>query len=261
MGLSLLNTPSSHILKPDIDVLEGIVCNEGFCLNLARNLNLATAKADIKTVAGKTYLLVERYDRHQSKSGHFQRLHQEDFCQALGVAPEYKYQNEGGPNIAQCFELLRVATRPSAPHIIRFFDYVIFNTLIGNHDAHAKNFSLLYSSKGTQLAPLYDALSTAVYPDLTGKMAMKIGSKYRFKDIFLRHWDRLAEVSGLSPAQARKRVLEIARQLPQLAHELQETFRKQEIAHPILGKIITLIEERCEITTRRITGLPTEKSL
>jgi serine/threonine-protein kinase HipA len=108
---------------------------------------------------------------------------------------------------------------------------------------------------------LYDALSTAVYPDLTGKMAMKIGSKYRFKDIFLRHWDRLAEVSGLSPAQARKRVLEIARQLPQLAHELQKTFRKQEIAHPILGKIITLIEERCEITTRRITGLPTEKSL
>jgi serine/threonine-protein kinase HipA len=260
MGLSLLNTPSSHILKPDIDVLEGIVCNEGFCLNLARNLNLATAKADIKTVAGKTYLLVERYDRHQSKSGHFQRLHQEDFCQALGVAPEYKYQNEGGPNIAQCFELLRVATRPSAPHIIQFFDYVIFNTLIGNHDAHAKNFSLLYSSRGTHLAPLYDALSTAVYPDLTDKMAMKIGSKYRFKDIFLRHWDRLAEASGLSPAQAKKRTLEIARRLPPLAHELQETFRQQEIVHPILEKIITLIEERSEVTIRRITGLPTKKS-
>lgn len=124
------------------------------------------------------------------------RVHQEDFCQALGIVPELKYQNEGGPNLTQCFELVRRATRPNAPQILRLFDYVIFNALIGNHDAHAKNFSLLYSGKTPVLAPLYDALSTAVYPTLTPKMAMKIGSKYKFSEVQARHWEQLAESVG-----------------------------------------------------------------
>jgi hypothetical protein len=59
--------------------------------------------------------------------GRRQRLHQEDFCQALGVVPEMKYQNEGGPDLAQCFDLVRRTTRPSAPQVLRLFDYVIFN--------------------------------------------------------------------------------------------------------------------------------------
>jgi len=102
-------------------------------------------------------------------------LHREDFCQALSVKPESKYQNEGWPSLAQCFELIRRVTRPSAPHVLRLLDYVIFNALIGNHDAHVKNFSLLHANGTITLAPLYDALSTVLYPELTAKMAMKIG--------------------------------------------------------------------------------------
>jgi hypothetical protein len=74
---------------------------------------------------------------------------------------------------------------------------VIFNALIGNHDAHAKNFSLLYSGKTPVLAPFYDTLSTAVYPTLTPKMAMKIGSKYKFSEVQARHWEQFAEGVGL----------------------------------------------------------------
>jgi serine/threonine-protein kinase HipA len=114
------------------------------------------------------------------------------------VVPEIKYQNEGGPDLSQCFDLVRRATRPSAPHILRLLDYVIFNALIGNHDAHAKNFSLLYSGKSAVLAPLYDVLSTAVYPNLTPKMAMKIGSKYKFSELQARHWDQFLEAVGVS---------------------------------------------------------------
>ena len=119
------------------------------------------------------------------------RLHQEDFCQALGIAPEYKYQNEGGPDLAQCFALLRKATRPSAPQILHLLDYIVFNVLIGNHDAHAKNFSLLYVGEIPILAPFYDTLSTAVYPTLTPKMAMKIGSKYKFSEVCQRSPHRI----------------------------------------------------------------------
>jgi len=149
IGLPRNGTPSSHILKPAIHAVEDSVINEGFCMALAEAMQLKPAKSKIHAVLDRPFLLVERYDRVMDASGHRQRLHQEDFCQALGVVPEMKYQNEGGPDLAQCFELVRHAARPSAPQILRLFDYVIFNALIGNHDAHAKNFSLLYLHKGT----------------------------------------------------------------------------------------------------------------
>ncbi len=137
---------------------------------------------------GRPFLLVERYDRAVDAQGQRQRLHQEDFCQALGVVPEMKYQNEGGPDLAQRFDLVRRVTRPSAPQVLRLLDFVIFNALIGNHDAHAKNFSPSYAAQSAVLAPLYDALSTAVYPTLTSRMAMKIGSKYKFSEVQAQHW-------------------------------------------------------------------------
>ena len=253
IGLPLLDTPSSHILKPEIPALEGTVYNEGFCLALAEELKLDTARAVIRKVADRTYLLVERYDRQRMSDGRIQRLHQEDFCQAMGIAPEYKYQSEGGPDLSACFNLLRRASRPSAPQILKLLDYVVFNALIGNHDAHAKNFSLLYSSRGTTLAPLYDALSTAVYPRLTKKMAMKIGGKYRFTEVFPRHWIRFAESAGLSPAQAGKRILTIANRLPELAQKMKVSLQNKEMGHPLLSEITTLIENRCELTLKRFS--------
>ncbi len=97
---------------------------------------------------------------------------------------------------------------------------MIFNALIGNHDAHAKNFSLLYSGDAPVLAPFYDALSTAVYPILTPKMAMKIGSKYKFSEVEARHWEQFAECVGLTRSQAKRRILELAKLLPLTARKL-----------------------------------------
>ena len=253
IGLPLFDTPSSHILKPEIPGVEGSVFNEGFCLALADQLKLSAAKAAIRRVDGQAYLLVERYDRRITPDGQLQRLHQEDFCQALGVPPEHKYQGEGGPDLAQSFDLVRRVTRPSAPHILKLLDAVIFNALIGNHDAHAKNFSLLYTADGAVLAPLYDTLSTAVYPDLVDKMAMKIGGKYRFAEVQARHWEQFATATGLSPAQVRKRVLEIARRLPGLAQQVQASFASEDNGHPILAAIAALIEQRCAQATRQLT--------
>ena len=139
---------------------------DGLRLSLAgaQDMPLSPAQAQMLAVLGREFLLVERYDRTIDICGQRQRLHQGDFCQALGVVPETKYQNEGGPDLTHCFELLRRATRPSAPPVLRMLDYVIFNALMANHDAHAKNLLLLYDGKFAVLAPLYDLLSTAVYP-------------------------------------------------------------------------------------------------
>ena len=251
IGLPRNGTPSSHVLKPAIHVVEDSVINEGFCLALAGAMQLKPANALIHTVSSRPFLLAESYDRTTDAQGNRLRLHQEDFCQALGVVPEMKYQNEGGPDLAQCFDLVRRTTRPSAPQILRLFDYVIFNALIGNHDAHAKNFSLLYSGGKAVLAPLYDTLSTAVYPTLLPKMAMKIGSKYKFSEVQARHWEQFAESAGLARAQAKKRILELAKTMPSTARKIQSDPEYIFAGSAVVEKIVTLIEQRCALTIRR----------
>ena len=253
LGLPRNGTPSSHILKPAIHAVEDSVTNEGFCMALAETMQLKPAKSKVHVVLRRPFLLVERYDRIVNDQGQRQRLHQEDFCQALGVVPEMKYQNEGGPDLAQCFKLVRRVTRPSAPQILRLLDYVIFNALIGNHDAHAKNFSLLYLGKTPVLAPFYDTLSTAVYSTLTPKMAMKIGSKYKFSEVQARHWDQFAEGLGLTKAQAKRRILDLAKSLPSTARKLRSVPEHGFIGNAMVEQIIALIEQRCALTIRRLT--------
>ena len=256
IGLPLHGSPSTHILKPSIAGVDGSVFNEAFCMSLARALKLDVASTRIRVIDDgaqqRHYLLVERFDR-QSNPPRL-RLHQEDFCQALSVVSEYKYQNEGGPGLAQAFALLRSATRPSALHTLKLLDYVVFNALIGNNDAHGKNFSLLYTPAGAALAPLYDALCTAVYPRLTDKMAMKIGSKYKFSEVQARHWVQFATEAALSPPLVKKRVSNIAKRLPDLARALRAAFLADGNHHPIIDQIVTLIDQRCALTMRRLTS-------
>lgn len=255
IGLPLNGSPSTHILKPAIAGVDGSVFNEAFCMALAQVMKLDVAGTRIQSIADGArlhhYLLVERYDRRPDLPG--RRLHQEDFCQALGVVSEHKYQNEGGPSLAQAFALLRGATRPSAPHTLKLLDYVVFNALIGNHDAHGKNFSLLYTQAGAVLTPMYDALCTAVYPTLTDKMAMKIGGKYKFSEVQARHWEQFAKEAGLSPAQVKRRILDIAKRLPDLARTTQVAFETEGKRHEVIGQIVLLIDQRCTLTIRRLS--------
>lgn len=254
IGLPRHGVPSTHILKPPIHAVEDSVVNEAFCMALANTMQLNPAQARIHTVGDHPFLLVERYDRYLATDGSVQRLHQEDLCQAMGVVPEMKYQNEGGPSLQQCFQLVRQVTRPSAPQVLRLFDCVVFNALVGNHDAHGKNFSLLYGEKEPTLAPFYDLLSTAVYPALTPKMAMKIGSKYKFSELMARHWAQFAQDAGVSKAQAKKRVLTLARQLPAAAARLQNGPVQAFATSAVVGQIVQLITQRCELTVKRLTA-------
>lgn len=251
IGLPQAGQPSTHILKPPIHGVEDSVTNEGFCMALAHALKLQAAQVQIHAIDDYRFLLVARYDRQADAQGRVTRLHQEDFCQALGVVPEMKYQNEGGPDLAACFDLVRRVTRPSAPQVLRLLDYVIFNALIGNHDAHAKNFSLLYTGKSPQLAPLYDALSTAVYPTLTLRMAMKLGGKYKFSEVEARHWDQFAESARLARAQTRRRILDLAQALPAAARRLRSV--PEFAGHPLVERITLLLEQRAALTIRRLS--------
>ena len=204
-SLPLHESPSSHIIKPEADPFPGLVENEAYCLRLARVSGLPTAEAKPMIVGKHRCLLVTRYDRRW-EDGRLHRLHQEDFCQALGIPSRLKYQSEGGPHLTHCFDLVRTASSRPAKDLVTLFEAVLFNYLIGNNDAHAKNFSLLYVPSDdairVQLAPLYDLVCTVSHPGLSPKMAMKIGSKYLPAELRLRHWEAYWKAIGFSSKQA-----------------------------------------------------------
>jgi len=201
--------PTSHILKPPIARFAGTTENEYFCMSLARAVGLEVAPVEMRTVGERSFLLIARYDRATGPAGELTRLHQEDFAQALGVPSHRKYASEGGPNFPDCFALLRrAATRPPRD-ILRLLDAAIFNLIIGNADAHAKNFSLLHKGGAITLAPLYDLLSTVLYPQLSAKLAMKIGGKAVLDDIEARHWERFAADAQLGAPFVRNRVVQL----------------------------------------------------
>lgn len=104
------------------------------------------------------------------------------------------------------------------------------------------------------MAPLYDTLSTAVYPTLTPKMAMKIGSKYKFSEVEARHWEQFAEGAGLSKAQARRRILELVSSLPSAARALQSDRVHGFAGNGVVERIVALIEQRCGLTLRRLSA-------
>lgn len=235
IAIPIGGAPSTHILKPINRDFPSLIENECFCLQLAQKIGLNVAKASLHEISNHPYLLVKRYDRIETDNG-VQRLHQEDFCQALAIIPEMKYQREGGPALAACFQLLRQVSSLPVIDIKMLLQGILYNLIIGNNDAHGKNFSLLYHGKQTRLAPFYDLISTSAYPSLSTKMAMKIGSKYEFDTLFPRHILKMAEESQLSLALVRKETLS-------MISKIQDTITD--------SPFIKLILQRAEILAKR----------
>src|SRR3974390_58056 len=142
-------------------------------MRLAERIGLNVPKSEMRIIRGVPFFLVERYDRIVS-GGTVTRYIQEDFCQATKTPPECKYQNQGGPGIVDCYEVLINNSVNVVADVNQFLMLLAFNIVIGNHDAHAKNISLLHPPQGIRLAPFYDILSTQVYPDLDHEFAMSI---------------------------------------------------------------------------------------
>jgi serine/threonine-protein kinase HipA len=161
-GRPIEGTPSTHILKPEIDQYPETVENEVFCMRLARELGLRVPAVEMMTIAGRRVIVIERYDRVVSPDGAVERIHQEDFCQATGTPPEKKYEEDGGPSVQRIAGIIQgVAVPGSLDELLRV---LTLNVLVGNGDAHGKNYSLLHEPFGTlRLAPVYHVVSTLVY--------------------------------------------------------------------------------------------------
>lgn len=214
-ALPLGGAPSTHILKPANNQFPDIVSNEAFSLSLARTIGIPAVHATVERIENFEFILVKRYDR-QIKTGEKipVRMHQEDFCQALGIPPERKYQSEGGPSLVDCVKLLRMVSSFPAIDIQNFLKLIIFNLIIGNNDAHGKNFSIVFAENGesisTRFAPAYDVLSTEYYEDLTKVMAMKIGKANQFIRLYAKDLEKFAIASEIGVAEFRNQIVEVA---------------------------------------------------
>lgn len=207
-------TPSTHIFKLPLGIIglggqridaTDSVHNEWLCAQILRTLGLPVTNTSIETFAEETVLVVERFDR--ARHGDWiVRLPQEDFCQALALPPDKKYERDGGPSMKQCLQLLQNSANKGDALFFILSQFIFF--LLAAPDGHAKNFSLfLHAGNAYQMTPLYDVLSAWPYigtkrnqlsPHKAG-LAMALrgnNAHYRFNEIHPRHWQQLAQQHG-----------------------------------------------------------------
>ncbi len=239
--------PTTHILKPAIAGLDDHDLNEHLCLDAARRARLIAARSTIARFAEETAVVITRYDRIEDADKGIARVHQEDLCQALGVPPSAKYQNEGGPTPARIARLFRDAMTPQAGEeaVHRFADALIWNWLIAGTDAHAKNYSVLLAGNQVRLAPLYDIASALPYGTHERKLrlAMKIGSSY---DVFLQRnrWPDAARDLGLDAEALVERARELARIAPDAFADAVSAPDVVALQRELPGRLLDLVADR-----------------
>jgi serine/threonine-protein kinase HipA len=239
-------TPTTHILKPAVAGLDDHDLNEHLCLDAARRAGLIAARTRIERFAEETAVVVTRYDR-LARGKTIRRVHQEDLCQALGIHPERKYQNEGGPGPAQIVRLLRSAIRSTAAEgaVRRFADALAWNWLIAGTDAHAKNYSLLLAGAEARLAPLYDIASALPYGTHERKLrlAMKLAGDYRvYPD--RNPWPRTARELAVDATTLTDRVRELAERAPDAFADAIAAPEVTALERPLPTRLLDLIVDR-----------------
>ena len=239
IGYPKNNVPTSHIIKPEINGYDETIENEFICIKSAEKLGIKVPDVKICYANKTKYLLIQRYDR-ELIDNKIKRIHQEDFCQASNIPSVYKYQSEGGVDFKRCFEILRVTSQPAVA-INQFIQLMIFNYLIGNNDAHGKNFSILHYDNGEiKFAPAYDILCSQVYPELSNKMAMKIGGHYNHDEILLRHFEKFANENNISFTQLKKVIKNQCEILPDTVDNVINSFENK------IGKdILSVAQKNC----------------
>jgi len=258
-GIPAGRTPTTHILKPVANDFDGFAENEHFCLMLTRRLGLAAACTEWQVIGGIPTLIIERYDRVQV-NGRWHRIHQEDCCQALGIHPDSKYENDGGPGFAPIMSLLNSTDEPQLDRE-RLMKAACLTYLLAATDVHGKNFSLLYgrgaARASMRLAPFYDIASiwpyTAKLPVQKTKLAMRIGGHYRLREIAPRHFHKLALACNYPPDALMATLAELSERLPDEAGAVAADLRRQGMSDVVLTKLVDGVAGQCQAVRRALT--------
>lgn len=245
-GVPFRSTPTTHILKPAVSGFDDHDLNEHLCLDAARRCGVLVARTRVQRFSDETAVVVTRYDR-VIRGSTIARVHQEDLCQALGLPPSKKYQNEGGPGPADIAALLRRIMPPRIADnaVARFADALIWNWIVGGTDAHAKNYSLLLAGNQVRLAPLYDIASGLPYGEHEKKLrfAMKIGGDYRLHP-WRDPWPGAAKDLGIDPDRLVARVDELATLAPDAFGQAASADDVTSLRRDLPDELVSLVGDR-----------------
>lgn len=242
--------PSNVILKPAMAHFQSSIENECFCMMLAKSVDLNVPDVSIVRKESQQVLLIKRYDRNFDNDV-LKRIHQEDLCQSMGLSHELKYQADGGPGLKDCFDFVRKHSANPIKDLQQLIEWVFFNFLIGNMDAHAKNLSFIYQGRQIRLAPFYDILCTNIYENLSQKLAMKIGGENRLDWIMERHWNRFAGEINISKAVFRKRLIGFCIKFTNKIDITHTNFISRYQGNSLLDDVITTIKKRVDKTLQK----------
>lgn len=244
--------PSSHILKFELADYRHLPAYETFTIQLAAAIGLPVVDISLRSIGKTRYAQIARYDRLWDERGEVQRLHQEDFCQALGYGHEKKYQEHGGPSFAQCYRLVQEASSEPAIDVQHLLRWQIFNVLAGNSDGHAKNLSLLHlPDDATRLAPFYDLVCTRAIERIDYHLAFDVGGERNPSVITSAHWEALAKACDVRPQFLGNLVRETAAALLESLGQARETFEAHYGAYPALQRIEQVVTTQCRRIVKR----------
>jgi serine/threonine-protein kinase HipA len=248
-GEPQVDAPSTHLIKPQYgEEYPDLAYNEVFCMRVAGCAGLPVAETQLVTVGGRPCLLSTRFDR-SSDGIATTRLHQEDACQALGVPSNLKYETHGGPGFRQLRELLlEIGRGADVETVVRA---AACNFVLGNSNAHGKNFAILFAELGRRLAPLYDIVCTAVY-DLEEGMAMSIGDAAEPEAVTRMDWVDMSYDCDL-PAEP---FLAIVREMAVRVRDCAESVAR--LAHaegwhaPVIDQVVEVARRRSALVLAQI---------
>jgi serine/threonine-protein kinase HipA len=251
--IPLNNSISTHILKYQLRDVSHVPAYETITTWIAQELGLGACDIDYHTHADNSYALIERYDRI-FVDGQLIRLHQEDFCQASGRSSHNKYEHEGGPSFAECVKLVQEHSSQPLKDIPRLIRWQVFNYLVGNSDAHAKNLSFVYGiDHTTQLAPFYDLIAIHAWPSniFNHELAMTVGGENNVSHIKLEHWKKLAEECEIPFASFENAIKQLSEEIIDAFDRSQNRFEDLHGEYPAFQQVRKALLKNQRLLQRR----------
>ncbi|MBS9533657.1 type II toxin-antitoxin system HipA family toxin [Mycobacterium sp. M1] len=248
---------STHIVKPGVARLRHQAVLEYATMQVAARLGLTVAATELADFAGETAIVITRFDRYHDPSSAVCRLHQVDFCQAMGRMPANKYEERNGPRTAELAAMLRRESALPEQDVRHFSDAVLFNYVVGAPDAHAKNFALLYPPRGRpRMAPLYDLSSALAYEPRAGgydlsSVAMSIGGRRKFGQVLKKNFERHADEMKLDRAERLARVADLAIAAPDAFRSVLAGIDSP-AAQDVADRLLPRLERHTQEITRRV---------
>lgn len=245
--------PSTHILKFEVTNYQNIPAYECFLAMLAKSIGLPVAESELCQDEDQYYFRVKRYDRVIVGDDKIQRIHQEDFCQALGVRYENKYQQHGGPSFKDCYTLIQQVSINPIRDTENLLRWQIFNVLAGNSDGHAKNLSLIYNQEHQiELAPFYDLVCTRAIPRIDTSLAMSVGDEFDPDKLGAKDWSVLAHDCDIRQPYLASMIKEMITALRENSPKVRVEFESAFGSYPALQRVEKVVAKQCRIISSNL---------